>query len=415
MAKCPPFDPLGPYVSGLADFVDCHARLLAEEGYQALAGGPLIAAVLNGFVAIFVALVGYRMLLGEPLNARGGVAAAVRIGLVVSLATQWPAYQVLAYNVAIEGPAEIGGYVLATSALGGDDRPRITARLDGVHASIDALLHPDPAAAVQRNGSGQPTDRQVRGPAQPASLAVPVTSPGLLTATDLILMSSSLAGLLAVRIAAALLLALGPLFIACLLFDTLRGFFVSWVRALTATIVGAVAVPAVLALELAAIEPQILELQHSVASAAPVPILSVETLATASLFALVLVAALAMSARAASGFRLDAVLRLPGTEQVLRAALPERQSAFVRRDGWRAGIPQRNEAPSLAQSTAHIIQSIERRDLLALSHGSSIGSVGQRSAASDEANEINVLSRPLGSRFRRAGRGSASAERRAQR
>ena len=63
------------------------------------------------------------------------------------------------------------------------------------------------------------------------------------------LVVSALAGLVGVRIVIGFLLAIGPLLIACLLFEGSRGLFMGWLRALVGTLIAAIAVPAVLALQ----------------------------------------------------------------------------------------------------------------------------------------------------------------------
>src|SRR5699024_9265543 len=60
---------------------------------------------------------------------------------------------------------------------------------------------------------------------------------------------TALGGFAAVRLVAGLLLALGPFFIAFLLFDGTRGLFEGWVRGLAAAALGAVAVTVILGVE----------------------------------------------------------------------------------------------------------------------------------------------------------------------
>ena len=62
-------------------------------------------------------------------------------------------------------------------------------------------------------------------------------------------------------VAALLLLHWGPLFLAGLLFPATLGLFTGWLRGLIGTGLAAVAAAAVLALELALVEPQVLALR----------------------------------------------------------------------------------------------------------------------------------------------------------
>jgi hypothetical protein len=80
---------------GCRPFSIARARALGENGFEALAGGPIAAGLLSGLVTIFVALIGLSAPLGaNPLLARwcwsGGP-----LGFVLALATTWPAYQAL--------------------------------------------------------------------------------------------------------------------------------------------------------------------------------------------------------------------------------------------------------------------------------------------------------------------------------
>ena len=65
--------------------------------------------MLTGLLTLFVALFGYRLLFGHTPGVRDGVLALVKIGIVLALATSWPAYRTLVYDVALRGPAELAG------------------------------------------------------------------------------------------------------------------------------------------------------------------------------------------------------------------------------------------------------------------------------------------------------------------
>ena len=43
MAICTPFDPTGPYVSGLLSYIDCQSVAVAQEGYRALGASTAFA------------------------------------------------------------------------------------------------------------------------------------------------------------------------------------------------------------------------------------------------------------------------------------------------------------------------------------------------------------------------------------
>lgn len=313
MAGCAAFDPLGPYVTGLTGFVDCHARSLGEEGYRALGYGSPAALALTGLLTIYVALIGYRMLLGDVPSLREGVLSAVKIGFVLALASQWPAYQTLVYNVVIDGPNEIAARILDPGGLGGGNARALTERVQGAYAAIEEAARPEPVEQPVEPDTpqaepnvAQPT-QQSRFPVQPTTVTPPIdTTLGL---AGQILLVASLAGLLSVRVVAGLMLALGPVFIACFLFGAMRGLFEGWVRVLAGVAFGAIGVGTVLAVELAIVEPQVGAFLRARAAEEPLPLLSGELLASTALFALVLLAVLVATTRAAAGFRLPDALR----------------------------------------------------------------------------------------------------------
>jgi type IV secretion system protein VirB6 len=317
MAACPAFDPTGPYVTGLTGFVDCHVQALGEEGYRALGAGSTAGAVLTGLLTIYIALIGYRMILGTVPTVRDGVLAAVKIGFVFALALQWPAYQAVVYRLVIAAPDELSARILAPGGLG--DAAGLTERIQTVYETLDAPPPaPDPVTTVAApgpNGDGAAASPAPVPPPADTSLD-PVSQRAGQT-----LLFAALAGLLAVRIAAALLLALGPLFIACLLFGALRGLFEGWVRALAGAALAAIAVTMVLVFELAILEPQVAALLQARDAGVPVALLPGQALATTSIFAVILIVTMLAAAWVAAGFRLpdgvqaavNRMARAPGT------------------------------------------------------------------------------------------------------
>src|SRR5437763_539074 len=85
----------------LSEYVSCEGRALGENGFQALAGGPLGTSLLSGLVTIFIALIGYRLILGHTPDMRDGIGWTVRLGIVLALVTSWPAFQTLIYRSAM--------------------------------------------------------------------------------------------------------------------------------------------------------------------------------------------------------------------------------------------------------------------------------------------------------------------------
>src|SRR3954463_10419394 len=128
-AACAIAAPDTGFVRWMLGSIDCQAQSLGADSYLAmLAPGSTLSLVLTGFLTLFVALFGYRRLLGHSPDLREGVMSLVKLGFVVALATSWPAYRTLVYDVALRAPAEltadIGVPAGVPGAGGGAGEPR---------------------------------------------------------------------------------------------------------------------------------------------------------------------------------------------------------------------------------------------------------------------------------------------------
>lgn len=415
MASCPAFDPLAPYLVGTVDFVECHARALGEEGYRALGWGSPVGGIITGLTTIYIALIGYRMLFGDLPSVRETVVSAARIGLVVALATQWSTYQVLIYDIVVDEPAALASRVLAPGGLGGNDPRALIGRAQATYDQLDTLTHPEvdalpasepvPAtntanASPQSPATTPPPPRQFNG----LSLAQ-ITS---LTAAQSAFVVGALGGLLATRVIAGVLLALGPLFAAFLLFEASIGLFIGWLRVLMATVIGGVGVLAVLAIELAILLPQVAALQQAIASGLSVPTLVNEISATAMLFALLILATLVGATLAAIGLKLPERIRISAGRffeprvQSLQTASPT--PVLARTSDTNIGDRPRS------QRLVDAVEQLDRRDArtLVVAGAASRAAVTERLTASGPA----IKTEPLGQSGRRTTRRASSAARR---
>ncbi|MCY7398723.1 MAG: type IV secretion system protein, partial [Sphingomonas bacterium] len=228
----------------LSEYLDCQARALGENGFQALAGGAMGTAILSAMVTVFIALIGYKLLLGHVPDARDGVGWAVRLGIVLALVTSWPAFQALVYRVAVDAPPDIAAVLLPASGLAGESlAERVQQSYDTLRLGLDTG---QPAAAAQ---AGQP----------PAAQQVPpLLEPLKKTASLLVISTVGLAG--ALRIAIGFLLAVAPLAIMSLLFRGTNGLFIGWVRALAGAALGLVGATVVTAIHLVVVESELAHL-----------------------------------------------------------------------------------------------------------------------------------------------------------
>lgn len=356
MASCAPFDPTGPYVRGLVDFVDCQAVALGSEGYQALGAGSQFGYALSGLLTIYIAFIGYRLLLGHGMALRDSVTVALRIGIVLALATQWAAYRPLVFGLVTAGSEEVASTILPPGSLGGDNVAGLINRVQAVNGAMNRIVEIPLAAA--------PTTTAEEGslPAAQTASAVPVgltaSQQTMIGSANMVLLISTLSGILSVHVIAGLLLALGPLFVACLLFDATRGFLAGWIRVLVATILGGIAAPTVIALQLAILEPQVVALVNQIGSGTAVGTLPAEIAATTSLFALIMFATLAGVAMVAARFHLPVSVHREISQVLERTIAPTKTPVAGR------GLPPPSveEARGRAQGVADAVAALDRRE-----------------------------------------------------
>lgn len=396
MANCAPFNAAEGYAIALTRYVDCQAALLGDGGYQALAasGSPVIIA-LGGLLTILIAWQGYRLILGDAFPVRDAILLAARIGLVLAFATQWPAYRSVVYNLVIEAPRDI--LALLPGDGGGDGR-NLAARLQGRYQTIGLLTAPSPAALeAAKAATANQTPDGAAAPAEPTP-AFSLAGNMLLTSAGILLLVSGLAVLIAIRLMAGLLLALGPLFFACLLFDSARGLFEGWARALLGIAFASMATAVLLGIELAILEPQLAYLIEAMARTM-LPVLAPgEILATVIIFTLAQAFALALSLRIGAGFRfLD-------RGRAMGHALLDR---YRPRDSIGAGAMtggptqlQQGEGPSRANRMADAIHAAGQWQARAIS--SPAGAISaRRTEIGDRKAEANMRPTPLGQSYRR--------------
>lgn len=209
-----PTSPSGGLIEALFAVVDCHIRTVVYETYLRLVGPETVfAQVLTALLTLYIALIGYQLMLG-----RGGLRItqmpieALKIGLILAFTTSWSAYQVVIYDVVWEGPRYLADLVASAaggSATRGDDAT------NDVYAGLQsAYVRLSYAASVF-------------GAAPGAAFGVNV-----LWAVTFVMLFATVGVLLAAKVVLGVLLALGPVFVAMLLFTATRGLFVGWLRML---------------------------------------------------------------------------------------------------------------------------------------------------------------------------------------
>jgi type IV secretion system protein VirB6 len=201
-------------VGGVISAVDCNIRVLVHQAYRDLVGpGTVFAAVLTAMLTIYIALIGYQLLLGRgQLRLTALPVAALKIGLIMAFLTSWAAYQTVIFGFLFDGPRELVGLFLAPMGFGADV-------YDGVENAYAALTD----AAGVYGGQADPAANILQGG--------PMLGSGLLWLSAIGVLLLTVGVILAAKIVLGFLLALGPLFVALFLFDTTRGVFDGWLRA----------------------------------------------------------------------------------------------------------------------------------------------------------------------------------------
>lgn len=395
MMACPTL-PGDGFLSTLLRFIDCEAKTIGANGYQALAApDSTFSLILASLLTLFIALFGYRMMLGHVPSVREGVLAFVKIGIVLVLATSWPAYRTLVYDTAFRGPAELSASIGGASSLPGAPGGMVS-RLEAADRAFVSL-------AIF--GAGQPATLEQAADRMPPPFAG--FEAFALGGARILYLIGIVGAFAAVRLVAGLLLALAPIFFAFLLFDATRGLFEGWLRVLAGAALGALGVSIILGVQLALLEPWLSSLLAARAANIAVPNAPVELLVVTTLFCLTLAAMIWAVARLAMGFRFPSVWQWAVDAMAARqeAAPGERQPVQPS-----AAIPAAERSRAIAIADA--VASSQRRETGDVPAQGFAGTrVPVQAAARDAAVPIAV---PLGQSYRRraVGRVSASAGRR---
>jgi len=338
------------FVAGTLSAIECQAQTIGNAGYLALsAPGSGIMGFLTAMLTIFVALIGYRMFVGRGPDLGGGLLIFAKIGIVLALATSWPAFRTLVYDVAIDAPAQLGATVGGAASLDGGGTA-LTTRLSETDRALRTLnawgIGNEPNRAGVSDDQGIEPDTTYETKA--------------LGAARMSFLTGAIGSIALTRLAAGVLLALAPLFIAFLLFDATRGLFGGWLRGLIGLTLGTTASSLVLAVETAIVQPRVVTLINLRASGYSIQGSATELLVLGIVFAFVALAVLLVSFYVAAG------LRLPSwqwTQQYLPASL----GGAAGQAGQRplAQPAERQDPRSRAAVVVDAVEAMQRRETTA--------------------------------------------------
>ncbi len=277
------------FVAQMLAHIDCQAQSIGAYGYSALANPTSpVSIALTGLLTIFVAIFGLRLLSGEPMGGRDVLGDVLRLGIVLTLATSWPAWRTLGYDLVIHGPGEVAMTVVSGADLPGGQSSFVS-RLQSADDGIVLLT----VYGTGRNTGGTNRSDTIGDSFRGIALA---DQEGLANGR-IAFLAGVLGPLGIVRLGAGLLLALAPLMAGLLLFAGTRDLFFGWLRGLGALAVGALVVAAVLGVELTILEPWLRDALAQRDAQILTPSAPTELFVMALAFALVSFGLLAMIAR----------------------------------------------------------------------------------------------------------------------
>lgn len=237
MASCVALNPAAGSAETMVNAVDCYIQSTVQAGYANLLGeGSVFSVALTIALTIYVAIIGYRLILGRStLSVSEMMPRMIMIGAVLALTSNWATYQVLVYDVLTDGPQEI---VRAINPNDGDVRG-ITERIDVLSGRMVDL------ADAWTEFEARPEQMLPTDATALKTAALPVTAnnitafvapkdslgPNMLLFSALFLLLASAGVLVVAKIVLGLLLLLGPLFAVLSLFASTRGLALGWGRA----------------------------------------------------------------------------------------------------------------------------------------------------------------------------------------
>ena len=198
---------VGSGVAAALRAVDCTAGNLTAQAFGRLfAPGGSMATVLTILLTIYIAIFGLQLLTGQSsIGVRALTPRMITVGLVLTFATSWVAYQSVVWNLAIGAPDWLAGVLTGTTE----------SATTTFAQKIDVVF-----LAIQQASAG----------AEDISAFSPE---GMMWLGAMLFMLGTVGLLVTARIALAVLVALGPVFVVMALFEGTRGLFAGWLKGVT--------------------------------------------------------------------------------------------------------------------------------------------------------------------------------------
>jgi type IV secretion system protein VirB6 len=211
-------------IAAMLRSVDCATGQATAFAFDRLFGAHgALATALTALLTIYVALLAFNLLAGRSsLSLSLLTPRALTLGLVLTFATSWVAYQHVVWNLAAGAPDEIARLLIGSKGSATD---MFAVRLDHLFTVVTDAAGAGPADVVVAGAA------PAAGAATVAATNTPPVKPSdLLWYAGMLLLLGTAGVLIVARIALAAMLAIGPIFILLALFDATRGLFEGWVR-----------------------------------------------------------------------------------------------------------------------------------------------------------------------------------------
>ena len=184
--------------------VDCVAGEASAMAFGRLfAPGGALGTTLTIILTLYIAIFGFLLLTGRTnLGVRSLVPRMMTLGLVLTFATSWVAYQSVVWNLAVGTPDYLAGILTSTQG----------SATDTFAQKIDVVF-----MAIQEAGGGK-SDFSAFSPE------------GMMWLGAMLFMLGTVGLLVTTKIALGILIALGPVFVVMALFNGTRGLFAGWIK-----------------------------------------------------------------------------------------------------------------------------------------------------------------------------------------
>lgn len=200
---------VGNGVAAALRAVDCVAGETTAAAFGRLfAPGGALLTVLTILLTLYVAFFAINLLLGRAtLGVRSLTPRMMMLGLVLTFVTSWIAYSSVVWNLAVGGPDQIATVITGSQG----SATQVFAQ------KIDVVFE-----ALQQASPGQAQGKDISA----------FSPEGMMWLGAMLFLLGTVGVLVTARIALALLVAVGPVFVVMALFGGTRGLFVGWLKGL---------------------------------------------------------------------------------------------------------------------------------------------------------------------------------------